>query len=603
MRFLARMRCSRPHRRAAKKVETATRPRRFLGQGVVEFSLVSLLLMTMVAGVVDLGRGVYSRTTLSNAVREAARYGATDPSNSAGMIAAANQTASGMKLAIEPDLRQSFADKGGIIRCTDRNFAALPPSTMSSKLPVPPAGLGLGVVAPALAARAVAADTYDCVSNYGFVVNGKPVGQTLDGKVRPGDTVRVVFTVSSNCRDVVASLTSWVTDTEGNIIAPLPYYQNASGTFNAGDYYLEIQVPRDNFKVKFTISASAVITPTPVPTNTATPTNTPIPPTATNTPVPPTATNTPVPPTATKTPVPPTATNTPIPPTNTPVPPTATNTPVPPTATKTPVPPTATNTPVPPTATNTPVPPPAATHADVTSCPKSDSVTVTNVPNKYDAVGGYFVTSLDGDNWKYTPQAAPVNGKGTFTFSYPSYSPGTTFTVYMYVGGHDKTDGSIDTFTYISWTVSCPGPTATATNTPLPTNTPTATATATNTPLPTNTPTATATATNTATPLPTNTPTNTPTPTVTPTPTNTPIPTATPTQTPIVGGLGGAWSGTNSVDASGKIIPQDCANPQTGNLLTVCAKYDFQMALPKLIGFGNIPMRECASVDIQNGPN
>lgn len=431
---------------------------RFAGQSLVEFGLISLLLMTMVAGVVDLGRGVYSRTTLSNAVREAARYGATDPStiqqrrDGRGGEWDGTRDETGGRARSTPVVRRQWRHHP----LHRSQFRRAPPLHDVRHTAGPPVGLGLGVVAPVLAARAVAADTYDCVSSYAFVVNGRPVGQTLDGKVRPGDTVRVVFTVSSNCRDVVASLTSWVTDTQGNIIDPQSYYQNASGTFNAGDYYLEIQVPNDNFKIKFTISASAVITPTPTATATSTPTNTPIPTaTATNTPIP-TATNTPIP----------TATNTPIP-TSTPTA-TATNTPIP-TATSTPLPAntptktaTATNTPIP-TATATPVP--SATHANVTSCPTSDSVTVTNVPSKYDAVGGYYTTSLPGDSWKYSPQAVPVNGTGTFTFSYPSYSPGTTFTVSMYVGGHDRTDGSVDTFTYITWTVSCPAPTATATAT------------------------------------------------------------------------------------------------------------------------------------------
>ncbi len=44
-----------------------------------------------------------------------------------------------------------------------------------------------------------------------------------------------------------------------------------------------------------------------------------------------------------------------------------------------------------------------------------------------------------------------------------------------------------------------------------------------------------------------------------------------------------------------------CELPQTGNLLTFCAQYNFNLALPKLIGFGRIPMKECATVDIQNG--
>lgn len=49
-------------------------------------------------------------------------------------------------------------------------------------------------------------------------------------------------------------------------------------------------------------------------------------------------------------------------------------------------------------------------------------------------------------------------------------------------------------------------------------------------------------------------------------------------------------------------IPQDCDDPRVGNLLTICARYDFKLALPSLIGYGNIPMKECASVDIQSVP-
>src|SRR4051794_28679132 len=129
---------------------------RFLGQGAVEFSLVTLLLMMMVAGVVDLGRGVYSRTSLSNAVREAARYGATNPKDSPGMIAAAQQRAPGLNLA---GTTAGFVDAGGSIRCADRNFAWMPPVQHMA-----PLGLGLGVVAPLLQSDRVAASGEDCLS-------------------------------------------------------------------------------------------------------------------------------------------------------------------------------------------------------------------------------------------------------------------------------------------------------------------------------------------------------------------------------------------------------------------------------------------------------
>lgn len=49
--------------------------RPWTGQGVVEFSLVSLTLMMLTLGIADLGRAVFHRTLLTNAVREATRYG------------------------------------------------------------------------------------------------------------------------------------------------------------------------------------------------------------------------------------------------------------------------------------------------------------------------------------------------------------------------------------------------------------------------------------------------------------------------------------------------------------------------------------------------
>src|SRR5687768_16207985 len=45
------------------------------GQSVVEFALVSLTLLMLMFGIIDLGRGVYSRAMLANAAREGARTG------------------------------------------------------------------------------------------------------------------------------------------------------------------------------------------------------------------------------------------------------------------------------------------------------------------------------------------------------------------------------------------------------------------------------------------------------------------------------------------------------------------------------------------------
>jgi Flp pilus assembly protein TadG len=59
------------------------------GQSVVEFALSSLLLLSLIFGTIDLGRIVFLRTMVTNAVREAARQGAITPGSNATIAAAA----------------------------------------------------------------------------------------------------------------------------------------------------------------------------------------------------------------------------------------------------------------------------------------------------------------------------------------------------------------------------------------------------------------------------------------------------------------------------------------------------------------------------------
>jgi Flp pilus assembly protein TadG len=49
------------------------------GQSMVEFAIVSLALMMLVFGTIDFGRAILQRAMLTNAVREAARYGSVYP--------------------------------------------------------------------------------------------------------------------------------------------------------------------------------------------------------------------------------------------------------------------------------------------------------------------------------------------------------------------------------------------------------------------------------------------------------------------------------------------------------------------------------------------
>ncbi|HET8627861.1 MAG TPA: TadE/TadG family type IV pilus assembly protein [Thermomicrobiales bacterium] len=67
------------------------RPRR--GQSVVEFAIISIVILLLTFGIIDLGRGVYQRAMLANAAREAARYASVNnqASDTSGIAAYAAQ--------------------------------------------------------------------------------------------------------------------------------------------------------------------------------------------------------------------------------------------------------------------------------------------------------------------------------------------------------------------------------------------------------------------------------------------------------------------------------------------------------------------------------
>ncbi len=67
-------------------MSTATRPDhdRERGQALVEFSLAFIVLVVMVVGIFDLGRGVYTYNGLSEAAREIARATSVHPGSPLG---------------------------------------------------------------------------------------------------------------------------------------------------------------------------------------------------------------------------------------------------------------------------------------------------------------------------------------------------------------------------------------------------------------------------------------------------------------------------------------------------------------------------------------
>lgn len=78
-------------------VAHAQRERR-TGQAAVEFALVSLMLLALFLGTIDLGRAVFARSLLTNAVHEAARAGAVAPGDLTAMRAAAADRSPGLGL-------------------------------------------------------------------------------------------------------------------------------------------------------------------------------------------------------------------------------------------------------------------------------------------------------------------------------------------------------------------------------------------------------------------------------------------------------------------------------------------------------------------------
>jgi hypothetical protein len=115
----------------------------------LEFALVSLLLMTLFFGVLDLGRGVFQRQDLANAAREGARFASLTPAArakttsafAADVAAAANRHSASLGLTAT-----NFTANGGSITCETWTIAAAPrqPSAVVAALRLLPPGSALG---------------------------------------------------------------------------------------------------------------------------------------------------------------------------------------------------------------------------------------------------------------------------------------------------------------------------------------------------------------------------------------------------------------------------------------------------------------------------
>ena len=76
-----------------------SKPGRESGATLVEYALVAPLLFLLLFAIIEFGIIVLSYNTISNAAREGARYGAVNPSDSAGIEAAARNLTTGLDQA------------------------------------------------------------------------------------------------------------------------------------------------------------------------------------------------------------------------------------------------------------------------------------------------------------------------------------------------------------------------------------------------------------------------------------------------------------------------------------------------------------------------
>lgn len=90
------------HRFRTRRSTTSTSTRsprlRSRGQATVEFAFAGILALTLIFGTIDFGRAIYIKSTLTNAVREGARYGQIHPADTSGIKRAVVDVSPGLGL-------------------------------------------------------------------------------------------------------------------------------------------------------------------------------------------------------------------------------------------------------------------------------------------------------------------------------------------------------------------------------------------------------------------------------------------------------------------------------------------------------------------------
>ena len=113
---------------------TRLQTRHARAQAVVEFAIILPIFMLLLLMAVDFGRLFFTYVQVSNAAREAASYGATQPTDTDGMQARAVQEKNAQsqgEVALDPIARRLQAPAGTTITCTTAAGGRRAPETSS----------------------------------------------------------------------------------------------------------------------------------------------------------------------------------------------------------------------------------------------------------------------------------------------------------------------------------------------------------------------------------------------------------------------------------------------------------------------------------------
>ena len=104
-------------------------------QTLAEFAVISLVLIVLVVGILDLSRAVYAYNTVKNAAREGARYALIHPMDSSGITQAVKALAIGLdtnRLSVSRDLVECSGGRCSSVKVTV-DYVFLPVTALVSR--------------------------------------------------------------------------------------------------------------------------------------------------------------------------------------------------------------------------------------------------------------------------------------------------------------------------------------------------------------------------------------------------------------------------------------------------------------------------------------